>query len=188
MKGWWCNRSPSIAAAVPQRGRAAAGGGPRAGRPAHGRRPALQISDPLRRPRHLPHHRRTAARRHGLCPRRSRRLRHSPDAPAALQDFRAGRPRSDGFAARDLVQPAVSQRRLSAPSTRHPLRQARADVARAPAPEPAVRGAAAGGRPTRAVAATPVPPARARLSPTPSRTTTRCTPAASSRSTRRPGP
>ena len=37
---------------------------------------------------------RTAAGRHGVGPRRSRRLRHSSDAPAAIQDLRAGRPRS----------------------------------------------------------------------------------------------
>ena len=48
------------------------------------------------------------------------------------------------LAARDLVQPAVSQRRLPAASARHPVRQARADVARAADAEPAVRDPAAG--------------------------------------------
>ncbi len=46
-KRWWFNRPAAIAAAVPQRGRAAAGGGPRAGGSAHGRRPALPIPNPL---------------------------------------------------------------------------------------------------------------------------------------------
>ena len=54
----------------------------------------------------------------------------------------------DRLAARDLVQPAVPERRLPPAPARHPVRQARADVARPAAAEPAVRDSArrGGGR------------------------------------------
>ena len=80
------------------------------------------------------------------------------------------------LAARDLVQPAVPQRRLPSASARHPLRQARAHVARPADAEPAVRDPAAG-------SATP-DDGRGRAE---GATTRRCTRDASSRSTRRPG-
>ena len=79
---------------------------------------------------------------------------------------------------RGLVQPAVPEGRLPSAPARHPVRQARAHLARPADAEPAVRGSRATrsrggtddarpiGRPTRS------PP---------------CTPAASSRSTKRPG-
>ena len=70
--------------------------------------------------------------------------RHPSDAAPALQDLRAARPRSHRLAARHLVQPAVPQRRLPSAPARHPVRQARAHVARAADAEPAVRDPAAG--------------------------------------------
>ena len=66
-----------------------------------------------------------------------------PDAPSALPDLRDARARRDRQPARDLVQPAVPQRRLPSASARDPVRQARAHVARPAAAESAVRDPAA---------------------------------------------
>ena len=81
--------------------------------------------------------------------RRSAQLRHPSDAPAALQDLRDAAARPDRQPARRLVQPAVPERRLPSAPARHPLRQARADVARPADAGPAVRDSRRRARPRR---------------------------------------
>ena len=161
----------------PERGRTAPRGRSPARRPLDRRRSPVPLSDALRGSRALPDHRVAEARRVGVGVGRGPQLRHPSDAAAALQDLRDAAARSDRQPARRLVQPAVPEGRLPSASARHPLRQARADVARPADAEPAVRDSRSTSRSKRTKESKELTTASKEPS----------TPGASCPSTRRPG-